>query len=83
MIVMIDQPTEPRRLRTQSWQARLWVLLLLASVFRLHAADSGAQGPYQWRSVAIGGGGFVTGYGGVCRRIVARRLAAPNLEITA
>ncbi|MCC4617771.1 cellulase [Xanthomonas campestris pv. asclepiadis] len=63
MIAVIDPPTV-RRVTAAMWPVRVWLALLVLlslSILPLQAADPAVQGPYQWRSVAIGGGGFVTG----------------------
>ncbi|PPT96222.1 cellulase [Xanthomonas arboricola pv. arracaciae] len=63
MIAVIDPPTV-RRVTAAMWPVRVWLALLVLlslSILPLQAADPASQGPYQWRSVAIGGGGFVTG----------------------
>ncbi|MEA9914777.1 cellulase [Xanthomonas campestris pv. raphani] len=61
MIAMIDPPTKRRTTTTGAWLAVLSLLLLLFSTPSVRAAEPATSGPYQWRSVAIGGGGFVTG----------------------
>lgn len=58
---MIDPPTKRRTTTTGAWLAVLSLLLLLFSTPSVRAAEPATSGPYQWRSVAIGGGGFVTG----------------------
>lgn len=63
MIAVIDPPTV-RRVTAAMWPVRVWLALLVLlslSILPLQAADPAVQGPYKWRSVAIGGGGFVTG----------------------
>ncbi|WP_126971714.1 cellulase [Xanthomonas sp. BRIP62411] len=63
MIAVIDPPTV-RRVTAAMRPVRAWLALLLLlpfSLLPLQAADPAVQEPYQWRSVAIGGGGFVTG----------------------
>lgn len=63
MIAVID-PFTVRRVTAAMWPVRVWLALLVLlslSILPLQAADPAVQGPYKWRSVAIGGGGFVTG----------------------
>lgn len=59
---MIDPPTKRRLSAADACQATLALMLLLLSATSwVRAAEPATQGPYHWRSVAIGGGGFVTG----------------------
>ncbi|MCL1498917.1 cellulase [Xanthomonas nasturtii] len=62
MIAMIDPPTKRRLSAADACLATLALMLLLLSATSwVRAAEPATQGPYHWRSVAIGGGGFVTG----------------------
>ncbi|PPU69766.1 sialidase family protein [Xanthomonas pisi] len=62
MIAMIDPPTKRRLSAAHAWLTAVCLtLVLLLTMSHVHAAEPVTQGPYHWRSVAIGGGGFVTG----------------------
>ncbi|WP_372390605.1 WD40/YVTN/BNR-like repeat-containing protein [Xanthomonas sp. NCPPB 3582] len=63
MIAMIDPPTAKRRLSAaHAWLTAVCLTLVLPFMTpHVSAAEPGTPGPYHWRSVAIGGGGFVTG----------------------
>lgn len=59
---MIDPPTKRRFFAAHAWPTAVCLtLVLLFMTSHVHAAEPVTQGPYHWRSVAIGGGGFVTG----------------------
>ncbi|AZR22631.1 cellulase [Xanthomonas vasicola] len=62
MIVVIDPPTQRHLSAAQAWLIAVCLILVLFFITsEVSAAKPGMPGPYQWRSVAIGGGGFVTG----------------------
>ncbi|QJD67517.1 cellulase [Xanthomonas campestris pv. badrii] len=62
MIAMIDPPTKRRFCAAHAWLKAVCLTLVLPFMTpHVSAAEPGTPGPYQWRSVAIGGGGFVTG----------------------
>ncbi|WP_259153925.1 cellulase [Xanthomonas sp. 3793] len=62
MIAMIDPPTKRRFFAAHAWPTAVCLtLVLLFMTSHVYAAEPVTQGPYHWRSVAIGGGGFVTG----------------------
>lgn len=59
---MIDPPTKRRFFAAHAWPTAVCLtLVLLFMTSHVYAAEPVTQGPYHWRSVAIGGGGFVTG----------------------
>ncbi|WP_184387136.1 cellulase [Xanthomonas arboricola] len=62
MIAVIDPPTKRRLFAAHAWLTAVCLtLVLLFMTSTVVAAEPATPGPYQWRSVAIGGGGFVTG----------------------
>ncbi|QHG86882.1 cellulase [Xanthomonas sp. NCPPB 1638] len=62
MIAMIDPPTKRRLFAAHEWLTAVCLTLVLPFMTpHVSAAEPGTPGSYHWRSVAIGGGGFVTG----------------------
>ncbi|MCC4601495.1 sialidase family protein [Xanthomonas melonis] len=62
MITLIDPPTKRRLFAAHAWLTTVRLTLVLLFVTSVApAAEPAVPAPYHWRSVAIGGGGFVTG----------------------
>ncbi|ASK92591.1 cellulase [Xanthomonas campestris pv. trichodesmae] len=62
MIAVIDPPTKRRFSAAHAWLTAVCLTLALIFMTSEASADEpGTPDPYQWHSVTIGGGGFVTG----------------------